>query len=136
MLKQFKRDFTSNKISDFLGSFYTNYSPCKQSFFAQINEVHQSCGINIEANFKSRLEAIDSNFICNDLDLRNQVTYIISSFNIANFFINLKTLNETLRVNFWILIVYLYIIESSRYEVLFLLVSFTIILENCIYVKF
>ena len=99
-LRQIERNYYTKNILEFLGRSYATMTPCNQSFIAQLNQVNKSCGINDIGNFKCRVEAVDSEFQCNDLDLKEQVTTTLNNYNTLNSFIILKTLNEILRVNF------------------------------------
>ena len=99
-LRQIERNYYTKNILEFLGRSYATMTPCNQSFIAQLNQVNESCGINDIRNFKCIIEAVDSEFQCNDLDLKEQVTTTLNNYNTSNSFIILKTLNEILRVNF------------------------------------
>ena len=99
-LRQIEKNYYTKNILEFLGRSYATMTPCNQSFLAQLNQVHKSCGINDVGNFKCSVEAVDSEFQCKDLDLKEQVTTTLNNYNTSNSFIILKALNEILRVNF------------------------------------
>ena len=57
-------------------------------------------GIDENADHKTCIASIDSEFECNEVELREKVSEILQNCTINNSFLQLIKLNEILRVNF------------------------------------
>ena len=98
--RQFRNNPLSNNILNFLIVEYNTKSPTKQSFITQLDAVFRSCRIDENADHKTCIASIDSEFECNEVELREKVSEILQNCTRNNSFLQLIKLNEILRVNF------------------------------------
>ena len=98
-LKQMRHDDLSNDILLYLEKYYNGMTPTKQSFISQLNKTRDFAGCEL-GSIKNLLNSIDGKFMCNDQEMRSNISCILDNFNFFNSFFYMKLLNDILYVIF------------------------------------
>ena len=90
----FKRD-----LLEYLSDYYGINGAPKNSFVSQLRQVIRKDDI-IMQNHAGILESVESNFVYNDLELRENVRFILNRFKVSDSFRFLQQLNIVLKIIF------------------------------------
>ena len=98
-LKQCMNNILTRDILEYLSKYYSISGAPKNSFVSQLGQVIRTDDI-VLSNYAGILQNIDSNFACNDLELRENVRSILNGFKVLDSFCWVHQLNDVLKIIF------------------------------------
>lgn len=100
-IKQIESNMLTRGLFAYLNDYYLTRSPTRYSFICQLRQVEELTSIlTCILNYKQLLDAIDTKFANNDIELAETIKEILDSYNVVNFFKYVKLLNDTLKIDF------------------------------------
>ena len=99
-LKQIYLNHLTKEIYEFLVRYYNFTLPPKGSFIYQIKQVEELVGYKPSIlNVKEVIVSIENQFICNDIDLNENLNTILKNYDPKFFYESCRLLNNLLCIN-------------------------------------